>query len=93
MATDLATVMDTKEMGGLECPHSMSEHLSPQPFSDDEPKPSPSLPKTADYLYAFRGTFDRELHGVCWVRVFEEEGHTPIMASAKMSATWVLASA
>jgi hypothetical protein len=56
------------EIGELECPHSMSEHLSPRPFSDDEPKPSASMPKTADYLYAFRGTFDWEPHGVCWVR-------------------------
>ncbi len=57
----------------------MSEHLTPQPFSEDEPKPSPGMPKTADYLYAFRGTFDREPHGVCWVRVFEEAGQTPVI--------------
>jgi hypothetical protein len=37
------------------------------------------MPKTADYLCAFRGTFDREPHAVCCVRVFEEEGHTPII--------------
>jgi hypothetical protein len=34
------------------------KHLAPQRFSEDEPKPSPGMPKTADYLYAFRGTFD-----------------------------------
>ena len=27
----------------------MSEHLTPQLFSEDEPKPSPGKPKTADY--------------------------------------------
>jgi hypothetical protein len=27
----------------------MSEHLTPQPCSEDEPKPSPGMPKTADY--------------------------------------------
>ena len=66
-------------MGGLEYPHSMGEHLTPQSFSEEEPTPSPGMPKTADYLYAFHGTFDREPHGVCWVRMFEETGQTPVI--------------
>ena len=51
----------------------MTEHLTPRPFSEDEPQASAGMPKTADYLHRFRGTFGRELKGVCWVRVFEEE--------------------
>ena len=42
------------------------------------------MPKTADYLYAFRGTFDREPHGVCWVRVFEEAGRTPVIVMGEL---------
>ena len=42
------------------------------------------MPKTADYLYAFRGTFDREPHGVCWVRVFEEVGQTPVIVMGEL---------
>ena len=62
----------------------MSEHLSPQPFAEDEPKPSPDKPKTADYLYAFRGTFDREPHGVSWVRVFKEASQTPVIVMGEL---------
>ena len=62
----------------------MSEHLTPQPFPEGEPKPSPGMPKTADYLYAFRGTFDRESHGVCWVRVFEEASQTPVIVMGEL---------
>ena len=62
----------------------MSEQLTPQPFSEDELKPSPGMPKTADYLCAFRGTFDREPDGVCWVRVFEGEGQTPVMVMGEL---------
>jgi len=65
----------------------MSEHLSPQPFPEGEPKPSPGMPKTADYLYAFRGTFDREPHGGCWVRVFEEAGQTPVIVMGSCRRT------
>jgi hypothetical protein len=46
---DRASSCPIKEMSGRECPHSMSGHLTPQPFSEDEPKPSPGMPKTADY--------------------------------------------
>jgi hypothetical protein len=42
------------------------------------------MPKTADYLYAFRGTFDREPHGVCWVRVFEEASQTPVIEMGEL---------
>jgi len=43
----------------------MSEHLTPQPLSEEEPKALTCMPKTADYLYAFRGTFDQEPYGFC----------------------------
>jgi len=44
----------------------------------------PGMPKTADYLYAFRGTFDREPHGVRWVRVFEEASQTPVIVMGEL---------
>jgi hypothetical protein len=53
-------------------------------FAEDEPTPSAGMPKTADYLCAFRGTFDREPHGICWVRVFEEAGQTPVMVMGEL---------
>ena len=62
----------------------MSEHLTPLRFSEDDPKPSQRMPKTADYLYAFLGTFDREPHGVCWVRVFEDASQTPVIAMGEL---------
>jgi hypothetical protein len=62
----------------------MSEHLTPQPFSEDEPTPSPGMPKTADYLYAFRGTFDQEPQGIFWVRVFEEPSQTPVIVMGEL---------
>lgn len=42
------------------------------------------MAKTADYLHAFRGTWDREPHGVCWVRVFEEDGQTPVIVMSEL---------
>jgi hypothetical protein len=75
-------------MGGLKCSHSMSEHLTPQRLPEDEPKLSPGMPKTADSLYAFRGTFDRDPpHGVCWVRVFEDARQTPVMVIGDLPQT------
>src|SRR5918995_6930310 len=65
-------------------PHFMSEHLSPQPFPEDELTPSPRMPKTADFLYAFRGTFDREPHEVCWVRVFEDASQNPVIVMGEL---------
>jgi hypothetical protein len=62
----------------------MSEYLTPQPCSENEPTASPGMPKTADELYRFRGTFDQEPHGVCWVRVFEDEGKTPVIVIGEL---------
>ena len=62
----------------------MSEHLAPRPFPDEEPRAAPGMPKTADYLYAFRGTWDQEPRGVCWVRVFEEAGQTPVIVMSEL---------
>ena len=42
------------------------------------------MPKTADYIYAFHGTWDLEPHGVCWVRMFEEEGQTPVIVVSEL---------
>jgi hypothetical protein len=39
--------------------------------------------KTADYLHAFRGTWDQDPEAVCWVRVFEEEGQTPVIVMSE----------
>jgi hypothetical protein len=62
----------------------MIEHLAPRPFPEDEPRGSAGMPKTADYLYAFRGTWDLEPRGVCWVRVFEEPGQTPVIVMGEL---------
>jgi hypothetical protein len=42
--------------------------------------------KTADELYRFRGTFDWEPRGVCWVRVFAEPGQTPVIVMSEHPA-------
>jgi hypothetical protein len=62
----------------------VSEHLTPRPFPEEEPQVPAGMPKTADYLHRFRGTFDREPHGVCWVRVFEEAGQTPVIVMSEL---------
>jgi len=62
----------------------MSESLVPHPFSEGEQQAVAGMPKTADYLYAFRGTFDRAPQGVCWVRVFEEAGQTPVIVMGEL---------
>jgi hypothetical protein len=51
---------------------------------DHEPDAPAGMLKTADYLYRFHGTFDREPYGVCWVRVFEEEGRTPVIVMSEV---------
>ena len=61
----------------------MSEHLTPHPVPEDESQSSAGMPKTADYLYRFRGMWDREPEAVCWVRVFEDEGQTPVIVMAE----------
>lgn len=62
----------------------MSEHLSPRPFPEGEPRAASGLPKLADYLHRYRGTFDREPEGVCWVRVFEEAGRPPVIVLGEL---------
>jgi hypothetical protein len=42
--------------------------------------------KTADYLHQFRGMWDREPEAVCWVRVFAEEGQTPVIVMSEHPA-------
>jgi hypothetical protein len=61
----------------------MGEYLSPQPFPEEEPQAPIGMPKTADYLHYHRGMWDREPDAVCWVRVFEEEGQTPVIVMAE----------
>lgn len=55
----------------------MSEYLQPYPY--ERPEGGEGMPKTADYLYEYRGMWDKEPDAVCWVRVFEEEGQTPVI--------------
>jgi hypothetical protein len=50
----------------------VSMHLSLHPSPEEEPAESTAC-KATDELHRFRGTFDREPHGICWVRVFEAE--------------------
>lgn len=58
----------------------MREYLNPYP---DEKPDVEGMPKTADYLYEYRGMWDREPDAICWVRVFEEEGQTPVIVMAE----------
>ena len=64
----------------------MGEYLTPRPFSEEGPEAPSGMPKTADYLHAFRGMWDREPEAVCWVRVFEEEGQTPVIVMSEHPA-------
>jgi hypothetical protein len=41
------------------------------------------MPKTADYLYAYAGMWDRDPEAVCWVRVFEDQDQTPVIVMAE----------
>jgi hypothetical protein len=59
----------------------MSEYLQPYPY--ERPEGGEGMPKTADYLYEYRGMWDKEPDAVCWVRVFEEEGQTPVIVMAE----------
>jgi hypothetical protein len=59
----------------------MSEYLQPYPYERPEGE---GIPKTADYLYEFRGMWAREnADAICWVRVFEEEDQTPVIVMAE----------
>jgi hypothetical protein len=62
----------------------VSEHLTPHQFPENEPTDAAGMPKTADYLHRYRGTWDQEAHGLCWVRVFEEAGQTPIIVMSEL---------
>ena len=53
-------------------------------FAEDEPASSRGMPKTADYLYAFRGTFDREPHGITWLWVSGEASQTPVIVMGEL---------
>jgi hypothetical protein len=61
----------------------VSEYLSPRPFPEEEPHAA-GMPKTADYLHRFRGMWDKDPEAVCWVRVFEEEGQTPVIVMSEL---------
>ena len=53
-------------------------------FAEDEPTPSPGMPKTADYLCASRGTFHRDPQGICWVRMSEDASQTPVFVMGEL---------
>jgi hypothetical protein len=40
--------------------------------------------KTADSLHRYRGTWDQEAHRLCWVRVFKEDGLTPVIVLSEL---------
>ena len=61
----------------------MGEYLTPRPFFEEGPEVPSGVPKTADYLHYYRGTWDREREAVCWVRVFEDAGQTPVIVMAE----------
>lgn len=61
----------------------MSEFLTPRPQPEEEPRDAHGMPKTADYLHAFRGMWDRDPEAICWVRVFEEAGQIPVIVMSE----------
>ncbi len=44
-----------------------------------------TLRKTVDTRYAFRGTYDRDPHGMCRVRVLESETGTPVLLITELN--------
>lgn len=61
----------------------MSER--PRASPDRKPPAGPlTAAKTADYRYAFRGTWDREPEGVCRVRILEAENDPPIVVLTEL---------
>jgi hypothetical protein len=44
------------------------------------------MPKTDDYLYAFRGTWDREPEGRCRVRILQGDGKPPILVLTELTS-------
>lgn len=42
------------------------------------------LPKVHDAPYAYRGTWDAEPEGVCRLRIFAQEGRTPVMVCSEL---------
>jgi hypothetical protein len=51
------------------------------------PGPEPvGLTKLIDELHRFRGSFDREPEGVCWLRVFGRGGESPVVVLAELDA-------
>ena len=62
----------------------MNESLRPGDVTREEAESPTGMRKTADYLHAYRGTWDRVPEAVCWVRVFEEDGQTPVIVMSEI---------
>jgi hypothetical protein len=44
------------------------------------------MPKTHDFLYAFRGTWDHEPEGRCRVRILQADGTPPILILTELNS-------
>jgi hypothetical protein len=44
------------------------------------------MPKTHDYEYAFRGTWDKEPEGRCRVRILQRDGTPPILLLTELTS-------
>ena len=44
------------------------------------------MPKTHDYQYAFRGTWDKEPEGRCRVRILQADGTPPLLVLTELNA-------
>jgi hypothetical protein len=44
------------------------------------------MPKTHDYEYAFRGTWDKEPEGRCRVRILQADGNPPVMVLTELNS-------
>lgn len=44
------------------------------------------MPKTYDYKYAYRGTWDSEPRGRCRVRILEEVGQVPVLVITELNS-------
>ena len=69
---------DIANQGGV-----VGEFLTPHPPPEDEAAAVRGMPKTADYLHAFRGMWDTAPDAICWVRVFAEAGQTPVVVMSE----------
>lgn len=51
-------------------------------------EPEAHLPEISDELHSYRSTWSREPEAVCWVRVFDAPGQTPVIIMSELPQNW-----